>query len=104
MATTAVPANAAIPSAPDALYKAPRVAGFDDVPFEVKEDLFRALPPETHHTTSASWEVDEKTLVELYLIWFHTGVLDMIKEVDEGLHMILTEVMEERLEDAGIEL
>jgi heterodisulfide reductase subunit C len=53
---------------------------------------------------SASWEVDEKTLVELYLIWFHTGVLDMIKEVDASLHMILTEVMEERLEDAGIEL
>ena len=57
-----------------------------------------------HHTTSASWEVDEKTLVELYLIWFLTGALDMIKEVDESLHMILTEVMEERLEDAGIEL
>jgi heterodisulfide reductase subunit C len=48
--------------------------------------------------------VDEKTLVELYLIWFHTGVLDMIKEVDESLHMILSDVMEERLEDAGIEL
>ena len=46
----------------------------------------------------------EKTLVELYLIWFHTGALDMIKEVDEGLHMILQEVMEERLEDAGIEV
>jgi heterodisulfide reductase subunit C len=64
----------------------------------------RALPPETHHTTSTGWDVDEKTLVELYLIWFHTGALDMIREVDEGLHMILQEVMEERLEDAGIEL
>ena len=83
---------------------------FPDWGPEVKDvsdnlDLWRrALPPETHHTTSASWEVDEKTLVELYLIWFHTGVLDMIKQVDEGLHMILSEVMEERLEDAGIEL
>jgi hypothetical protein len=48
--------------------------------------------------------VDEKTLVELYLIWFHTGALDMIKQVDEILHMILSEVMEERLDDAGIEL
>ena len=63
----------------------------------------RALPPETLHTTSTGWDVDEKTLLELYLIWFHTGALDMISEVDEGLHMILQEVMEERLEDAGIE-
>ena len=30
-----------------------------------------------------------------------TGVLDMIKEVDEGLHMILNDVMEELLEEAG---
>jgi heterodisulfide reductase subunit C len=64
----------------------------------------RALPPETHHTTSTGWDVDEKTLLELYLIWFHTGALDMISEVDEGLHMILQEVMEERLEDEGIEV
>lgn len=64
----------------------------------------RALPPETLHTTSTGWDVDEKTLLELYLIWFHTGALDMIREVDEGLHMILQEVMEERLEDAGIEV
>jgi heterodisulfide reductase subunit C len=64
----------------------------------------RALPPETLHTTSTGWDVDERTLLELYLIWFHTGALDMIKEVDEGLHMILQEVMEERLEDAGIEV
>jgi heterodisulfide reductase subunit C len=64
----------------------------------------RALPPETHHTTSTGWDVDEKTLLELYLIWLHTGALDMISEVDEGLHMILQEVMEERLEDAGIEV
>ncbi len=37
------------------------------------------------------------------LIWFETGALDMIKEVDESLHMILEEVMEERLEEEGIE-
>jgi heterodisulfide reductase subunit C2 len=83
---------------------------FPDWGPEVKDvsdnlDLWRrALPPETHHTTSTGWDVDEKTLVELYLIWLHTGALDMIKEVDEGLHMILQEVMEERLEDAGIEV
>jgi heterodisulfide reductase subunit C len=64
----------------------------------------RALPPETHHTTKTGWDVADRTLVELYLIWFSTGALDMIKEVDEGLFMILQEVMEERLEDEGIEL
>ena len=67
-------------------------------------DLWRrALPPETHHTTTTGWAVAERTLVELYLIWLETGALDMIKDVDEGLHMILEEVMEERLEEEGIE-
>lgn len=68
-------------------------------------DLWRrALPPETMHTTSTGWDVDEKTLIELYIIWLQTGALDMIREVDEGLHMILEEVMEERLEEEGIEV
>jgi heterodisulfide reductase subunit C len=61
----------------------------------------RAMPPETMHTTSSSWEVSEKTLSELYLIWHMTGVLDMIREVDEGLHAILVDVMEESLEERG---
>jgi len=65
-------------------------------------DLWRrALPPETLHTTELAWDVDEKTLTELYLIWHMTGVLDMIKEIDEGLHMILQDVMEEALEEKG---
>lgn len=64
----------------------------------------RALPPETLHTTSTGWAVADRTLIELYLIWFETGALDLIKEVDEGLHMILEEVMEERLEEEGIEI
>ncbi len=64
----------------------------------------RALPPETHHTTKTGWAVAEKTLIELYLIWLETGALDMINQVDEGLHMILEEVMEERLEEEGIEV
>ncbi len=63
----------------------------------------RALPPETLHTVSTGWDVSDRTLLELYLIWLETGVLDMIAEVDEGLHMILEEVMEDRLEEAGIE-
>jgi len=68
-------------------------------------DLWRrALPPETMHTTSTGWSVAESTLVELYLIWMETGALDMIAEVDRGLHTILLELMEERLEEEGIEL
>ena len=63
----------------------------------------RALPPDTMHTTSTAWEVDDRTLTELYLIWHMTGVLDMIKGVDAGLHMILNDVMEELLEEAGYE-
>lgn len=64
----------------------------------------RALPPETLHTTETSWTVDEKTLAELYLIWHMTGALDMIKEVDEGLHAIIYDVMEERLEEHGFSM
>lgn len=66
-------------------------------------DLWRrALPPETMHTTTTAWEITDETLIELYLIWHMTGVLDMIKAVDEGLHMILNDVMEELLEDHDI--
>lgn len=68
-------------------------------------DLWRrALPSETLHTTSTGWDVSDKTLVELYLIWLHTGALDMIADVDTSLHSILQDVMEERLEEEGIEL
>jgi heterodisulfide reductase subunit C len=70
-----------------------------------KLDLWRkAMPPETMHTTSASWQVDQKTLNELYLVWHYTGVMDMIAEVDEGLHMIILDVMEESLEEAGYDI
>ena len=61
----------------------------------------KALPPETLHTTSTAWDVSDKTLTELYLIWHLTGVLDMIKAIDAGLHMILGDVMEELLEEQG---
>jgi len=64
----------------------------------------RALPPETLHTTERSWNVSQQTLIELYLIWLHSDVMDMIEEVDEGLHMIILDVMEETLEDAGYEI
>ena len=48
--------------------------------------------------------MDDKTITELYLIWHMTGVMDMIKEVDEGLFMILQDVMEEKLEDEGYDV
>jgi heterodisulfide reductase subunit C2 len=74
---------------------------------QVSEELDlwrRALPPETLHTTKTGWQVDEKTLIELYLIWYNTGVMDMIASVDEGLNLILSDVMEELLEDAGYDV
>ena len=64
----------------------------------------RALPPETLHTTETGWKVSEKTIIELYLIWHMTGVMDLIEGIDEGLHMILVDVMEERLEEAGYDI
>ncbi len=68
-------------------------------------DLWRrALPPETLHTTKTGWHVDDKTLIELYLIWYNTGVMDMIANVDEGLNLILADVMEEMLEEAGYDI
>ena len=68
-------------------------------------DLWRrALPPETLHTTKTGWQVDDSTLIEIYLIWYHTGVMDMIANVDEGLNLILSDVMEELLEDAGYDI
>jgi heterodisulfide reductase subunit C len=68
-------------------------------------DLWRrALPPETLHTTKTGWYVDDKTLIELYLIWYNTGVMDMIANVDEGLNLILADVMEEMLEEAGYDI
>ena len=67
-------------------------------------DLWRrALPSETLHTTTTGWAVSDKTLIELYLIWLNTGALDLIADVDPGLHAILAELMEERLEEEGIE-
>ncbi|MDH4121570.1 MAG: 4Fe-4S dicluster domain-containing protein [Deltaproteobacteria bacterium] len=64
----------------------------------------RAIPPETLHTTSLAWDVSEQTQVELYLIWKMTGNLEIIENLDEGLFMILSEVMEEVLDDNGYQL
>jgi heterodisulfide reductase subunit C len=68
-------------------------------------DLWRrALPPETLHTTTTSWDVDPKTVAELYMIWHLTGVLDIIESVDPTLHSILNDVMEEVLEEQGYQV
>jgi heterodisulfide reductase subunit C len=61
----------------------------------------RALPPETLHTTTTAWEISDQTIVELYLIWQMTGVMDLIRSVDASLHMILGDVMADLLEEAG---
>jgi len=75
--------------------------------YEIAENLElwrRALPPETLHTTETGWKVSDKTIIELYLIWHMTGVMDLIEGIDEGLFMILVDVMEERLEEAGYDI
>ena len=68
-------------------------------------DVWRRMcPPETMHTTELAWNVSEKTRMELYMIWKLTGNLEMIENIDEGIFMILEEVMEELLEEHGYDL
>ena len=60
----------------------------------------KAIPVDTlRGVTDAAWRTDRKTLLELYTIWFETGNMDIIKEIDEGLYELLADVMEEELED-----
>jgi len=68
------------------------------------ENWRRAIPPETLHTTELAWDVSEQTQLELYLIWKLSGNLDQIEILDEGIFMILSEVMEELLEEHGYDL
>ena len=56
------------------------------------------------HTTTSGWSVAERTLVELFVIWIETGALDLVAKVDPGLYSILQELVEERLEEEGVEL
>lgn len=68
-------------------------------------DLWRkAIPPETMHTVTTAWQVGERTQGELYLIWYLSGVLDLIREADAGVHTILEELVEEVLEERGYDL
>ena len=53
------------------------------------------------HTVEIAWDVSEKTRLELFMIWKLTGNLEMIAKIDEGIFMVLEEVMEELLEEHG---
>ncbi len=60
----------------------------------------RAIPVDTlRGVTDAAWRTDDKTLRELYTIWFETNNIDIIQEVDAGLYELLLDVMEEALEE-----
>ena len=60
----------------------------------------KAIPVDTlRGVTDAAWRTDRKTLLELYTIWFETGNMEIIKEIDEGLHDLLADVMQEELEE-----
>ncbi len=60
----------------------------------------QAIPVDTlRGVTDAAWRTDDKTLRELYTIWFETGNIEIIQEVDEGLYELLVDVMEEELEE-----
>lgn len=72
---------------------------------ESMEDYRNAIPAEAlMNTTKTAWAVGEQTMLELYLIWQMTGVMDIIETVDENLAVIIEEIMEEKLEEAGYEL
>jgi len=71
--------------------------------FSANMDVWRkAIPVDTlRGVTDAAWQTDEKTLRELYTIWFETANIDIIQEVDEGLYELLLDVMEEELEEVA---
>ncbi|MDH5647900.1 MAG: 4Fe-4S dicluster domain-containing protein, partial [Candidatus Heimdallarchaeota archaeon] len=83
---------------------------FPDWGPEVKETaenldvLRKAIPDSVMHTTETAWKVGDKTILELYMIWAMTGALDIVSAVDENLAMIIEEIMEDKLEEAGYDL
>lgn len=64
----------------------------------------KAVPPETLHTVTMAWAVGQRTRAEMFLIWHLSGVLDIIRQADAGVHAILEEATEEVLEEAGYDL
>jgi len=63
-----------------------------------------AIPAETLHTTDTAWDVSDSTINEMFLIWYETDSMDLIEEVDPGIHMILSDMMEEKIEEAGFDV
>jgi heterodisulfide reductase subunit C len=60
----------------------------------------KAIPVDSiRGVTDAAWKIDRKTLLELYTIWFETGAMEIIKDIDEGLHDLLADIMQEELEE-----
>lgn len=68
---------------------------------EHMEEWRMAIPPETLHTTETAWTVSDRTINELFLIWKETDVVDMLEDIDPGIHMILTDMMEDKIEEGG---
>lgn len=66
---------------------------------ENMDEWRRAIPPETLHTTETAWAVSDQTISEMFLIWEETDSMDIIEEIDPGIHMILTDMMEDKLEE-----
>ena len=62
-----------------------------------------AIPTETMRGVyDAAWRTDAHTLRELYYIWYSTGNVEMIRDVDPGLHGLIAEIVEEELDEAGL--
>jgi heterodisulfide reductase subunit C len=60
----------------------------------------KAIPVDSiRGVTDAAWKVDRKTLLELYTIWFETGNMEIIRDIDPGLHDLLVDIMQEELEE-----
>jgi heterodisulfide reductase subunit C len=58
----------------------------------------KAIPMDSiRGLTDVAWRIDRKTLLELYTIWFESGNMEIIKELDEGLYDLLADVMQEEL-------
>jgi heterodisulfide reductase subunit C len=68
---------------------------------EHMDEWRKAIPPETLHTTDTAWTVSDRTIAEMFMIWYETDVLDMLEEIDPGIHMILTDMMDEKMEEGG---
>ncbi len=64
---------------------------------ENMEEWRRAIPPETLHTTGRAWDVSDRTVTELFVIWEETDVMELIEDIDPGIHMILADMIDDRL-------